>query len=205
MQDPACGFRALAGFRFTRAEGAERAHALELRRQVYAVDWPGVTEDAVVDELDGRALHFIAKDTAGTVVAAFRMIPPDRRPFDIEHFVALEDFLPPGRVPAEVGRLCVRHENRSIRSDAFVHLGLLKLSYDYARALGVTDLLLKAAPRLRTLYGAAGFEPVGLVLRHPSYGEEHVMRMDLVALQSNPPHSAVATFLLTGRPPSFAS
>jgi predicted GNAT family N-acyltransferase len=205
MQAAAPNLRLLARFRFKRAEAGEAARALELRRLVYAADWPTVSEDAVIDDLDARALHFLAEDAAGVTCAAFRMIPPYARPFDIEHFVRLEDFLPPDRIPAEVGRLCIRHENRSVRSDAALHLGLLKLAYHSAGALGVTDLLLKAAPRLRNLYRVAGFRPVGLVIQHPSYSEEHVMRLDLVALESGRAVSAVARYLVTAEPPGFRS
>lgn len=192
----------LAGFRFKRASVRDVHRVLELRRSVYASDWPTVEDDAVVDDLDSRAVHFLAEDVAGVICAAFRMIPPNRRPFDIEHFIKIADFLPPKRIPAEVGRLCVRHKNRNVRSDAVVLLGLLKLAYDCARELRVTDLLLKASPRLRNLYRVAGFRPLGIILRHPSYGEEHVMRLDLVALQSNPEASAVTKYLVTAEPPA---
>lgn len=194
--------RMLAGFRFKRASARDVPRVLELRRSVYASDWPTVEDDAVVDDLDSRAVHFLAEDVAGVICAAFRMIPPNRRPFDIEHFIKIADFLPPKRIPAEVGRLCVRHKNRNVRSDAVVLLGLLKLAYDCARELRVTDLLLKASPRLRNLYRVAGFRPLGIILRHPSYGEEHVMRLDLVALQSNPEASAVTKYLVTAEPPA---
>ncbi len=194
------GLRVLAGFRFRRVEGNEQTAALELRRRVYAADWPSVSATEVIDELDARAYHFIAEDAAGVTIAAFRMIGPSGRPFDMEHFVAIENFLQSDRVPAEVGRLCIRHENRSIRSDAFVLLGLLKLAYDFARGLGVTDLLLKAAPRLIKVYGAAGFRPVGVVIRHPSYGEEHVMRLDLLALESQPAAFGISKYLVDAKP-----
>jgi predicted GNAT family N-acyltransferase len=197
MRAAASNLHMLPGFRFKRAGAGEVARALDLRRSVYAVDWPSVREDAVIDDLDARALHFVAQNASGVVIAAFRMIPADQRPFDIEHFVRLEDFLPPDRIPVEVGRLCIRHENRSVRSDAALHLGLLKLAYHSARELGATDLLLKATARLRNVYGMIGFRPVGSVIRHPSYGEEHVMRLDLVALESERVASWLMRYLAT--------
>lgn len=190
----------LQGFRFRRAERAEVPRVLELRRAVYAIDWPGVRDDAVVDDLDSRAIHFLAEDTGGVLCAGFRMIPPQGRPFDIEHFVELAHFLPPQRIPAEVGRLCVRPKSRNLRSDAVVLLGLLKLAYDFALELSVTDLLLKAAPRLRNLYAVAGFRPLGVVIRHPIYGEEHVMHLDLIALESNPEASPLGKYVISTEP-----
>jgi hypothetical protein len=61
---------------------------------------------------------------------------------------------------------------------------MLKLAYDFARKLGLTDLVLTALPQLYHLYRMGFFEPVGLTFEHTTWGKVHVMRLDLTRLEA---------------------
>jgi predicted GNAT family N-acyltransferase len=181
-----------------------RARALELRQQVYAHEWPHVPVDIVVDDLDSRAHHLVALDTSQQVIAALRMVGPDQRPFDLDPFVVLSDFIPSGRVPAEIGRFCIRPDQRQIRKDVVLPMGMLKLSYDFARKQGFTDLVIVTWPRLRNFFRLGFFEPVGISLEHPTWGRGTVMRLDLVNIETHYSDSplALARLLLTTELPN---
>ena len=189
----------LDGFTFTVAEVEERDAVLDLRRRVYTEDWSYVPKD----DLDLRAYHLIARDSADEIVAALRMVGPEQRPFDIEQFAAISDFLPEERVPAEVGRLCVRRDHRRVSRGSFLQMGMLKLSYAFARSRGITDLVMYTFPHLLPFYRAAFFERPGLTFEHPGYGRQmHIMRLDLVSLECRLSESRkpVARFLSATHP-----
>jgi predicted GNAT family N-acyltransferase len=169
------------GFVFKVADGTERERALRLRREVYERDWPGVPGAQIVDRTDEAAYHLIASTEGGDLVASLRIVPPHQRPFDMERFIKLDCVIPQGRRPAEIGRLCVKHESRQVRASSFVHLGMLKLAVDLSQRLGITDFVLTALPELRHFYRLGCFSEVGITFEHSTWGLVHVMRFDLLA------------------------
>jgi len=172
----------LGEFTFKVAEKDERVGALDLRREVYAVDWPGTPiGKAPVDELDKRADLLIALDATGLVLASCRVLGPDQRPFDFEQFVDLSPVVSCDRRPALVGRMCVRHSHRVVSRKAFLPLGMLKLAHDLARKRGFSDFVMFTFPHLVSLYRSAFFRPVGITFEHPAYRcQSHVMHLDLL-------------------------
>jgi hypothetical protein len=101
---------------FKVANATEQLRAVELRRQVYTEEFGHATGD----ELDQRAYHLIACNEVDEVVATMRVIGPEQRPFDIEEFVNLAEFIAPGRSVAVTGGLCVRRDCRTVSSQSFI-------------------------------------------------------------------------------------
>ncbi len=174
-------------FSFSTLENArDIRRALDFRLEVYRSTWPDVPSSAVVDSLDPRAQHFIATNSAGDIVGAFRFVPPDARPFDIESYIDLRDVLPIDSTPAEVGRLCIRPTHRNSTAGVRICMGLLEQALLKASEFAVTDFVMKCASRLISFYRVAGFQPVGHSFIHPSYGEEHILRRHLTAGHPGP-------------------
>ncbi len=172
------------GLAFAVADGNDRVRALRTRYDVYAQDWPDIPPNKVVDEADTTAHQLIASTSGGAIIACLRIVTSNCRPFDMERYVSLDRIISSDRVPAEIGRLVVRHEYRCVKSNSFVQLGIFKLAVDLSQQLGITDLLLTALPTLRNLYRFAGFMETGVEFRHSTWGPVHVMRLDLTQLIS---------------------
>jgi hypothetical protein len=60
-----------------------------------------------------------------------------------------------------------------------VHLGMLKLLYEFARQQGITDLLALALPELQAVYTVAFFIQLDIIIEHPTWGPTHVMHFDM--------------------------
>lgn len=168
-----------AGLTFKVAAGDERARALELRHEVYDQDLGYVP----IDDIDERAHHLIAHDEEGQVLAALRIVGPDQRPFDLDQYVAVSDFVPLDRSPAEIGRFCIRRTHRRVSSNPFIHFGMLKLAYAFSRKIGITDFIMCTQPHLLEFYRRALFDEVNLSFEHPMWGRLHVMHLDLTMLE----------------------
>jgi predicted GNAT family N-acyltransferase len=190
---------------FKVAAGAETGAALDLRRAVYARDWPDVPLEQVIDRRDDSAYHLIAVSEQAQIIAALRIVVPEHRPFDMEEFITLDGALPPDRHPAEIGRLCVSHATRHVRAGSFVHLGMLKLAVNLAPRIGITDFLLTAIPKLRGFYLRGGFRDVGITFEHATWGLVHVMRLDLLDLAdpTRQVQNSVERILRGAKPPNF--
>lgn len=169
------------GLTFKVADVGERARAIDLRRRVYAEDVGHVE----MDDLDERAHHLVCHDDSGEVIAALRVVLFDDRPFDIEHFVALDGLIPSDRFPAEIGRYCVRNDHRRVTRNHFVQLGMLKLAYAFARKRGATDFLMYTFGHLLDFYRGAFFQLLDVAFEHPGYSQQmYVMRLDLVDFEN---------------------
>jgi hypothetical protein len=168
------------GLAFRVAAGEERTRALELQHQVYAEDLGHVPEDS----FDARAHFLVACADNGGVVAVFRLVGPEQRPFDLEAFVNVKEILAPGRIPALVGRLCIRRDHRNISKHMFLQIGLFKLAYAFAEKRGITDLLLYTYPKLIAFYRGALFNLVNRTFEHPDWGTVHLMHLDLLGLEA---------------------
>jgi predicted GNAT family N-acyltransferase len=142
-----------------------------------------VSLDYVNDLQDEDAFQLVAvSQHLGEFVAATRVLPPTTRPFDTERYVALSRVLDANRTPAEIGRLCLRHDWRRAQAP-FVSAGLLALAVRLARKHDITDLILSALPNLVNFYRVGFFDVLDLTYDHPVWGTLRVMRLDLLALQ----------------------
>jgi hypothetical protein len=103
----------------------------------------------------------------------------------VESFVAIssiQDFTT--RVVAEISRFVIHPELRLIRINQFVHLGMLKLLYEYAGRVGLTDLFALSLPHLDRLYEMAMFRRVGQSAIHPTWGTVQAMHLNLEEARS---------------------
>lgn len=191
--------RLFEGLTFKVAAGEECRSALELRDEVYTSDLGHVP----IDGRDDAATHLVAVDADRRVVAAFRVV--EERPFDFERFVSIDDLIGDGRNPALIGRLCVRPEHRSVRRSSFLLMGMLKLAHAYAERRSISDFFLYTYPNLIKFYRGAFFDLLGVTVPHPDWGEVHLMRMDVLALERRcaTSRSAVARLLLDREMPNF--
>ena len=170
----------LDNFTFKVADPVERLAALRLQAQVYAED----TGHVPADQFDESGFYFVAVTQETEIVASFRMVGPEQRPFDIERFVDLSPFLAADRSPALIGRLCIRHDHRSVSRKVFLPLGMLKLAYAFSWKHGFTDLVMYTFPHLLGFYRGALFQPLNLTFQHPGYGcAMHVMHLDLIDVE----------------------
>jgi len=168
--------RYLEGLTFRVADDNQKVRALELRSHIYAEE----LGDPGLDDSDTLASHLIAVDDGSSeIVAALRLIGPDHRPFDIEQFVDLSKLLAPERRPAEASRFWVHRGHRAVHRRQLVHLGMLKLLYEYAVQHNITDLIMLGLPDLIKLYRAAFFVAFDVAFVHPIWGSTQVMRFDI--------------------------
>ena len=65
-----------------------------------------------------------------------------------------------------------------------VHIGMLKLTYDFAIRNGISDLVTLGLPHLKNLYRIGFFRPVGLTCHHPTWGAAELMHFDLARVKS---------------------
>jgi hypothetical protein len=168
----------LKGLTFKLADATERILAQELQERVYRQDIGHVPRDA----FDDAAHFFLVLNEGGEAVAAFRLIGPEQRPFDLDRLMDLNAIVPPGRRPAIVGRLCIRHDFRTVSRTMMLPLGMLKLACLYSTKHDISDLLLYTYPHLLRFYRGAFFRALDLTVEHPDWGRVHVMHLDLVAL-----------------------
>lgn len=192
----------LSTFTFKEATHHERTEAIALFRQVYRRDIGHVPEDA----FDPVAHHLIAKTAADEVVASFRLLGPQQRPFDIERFCDLSPHLSPEATPALLGRLSVRHDMRSMHHAVVLQLGMLKLAILFAQTRAISDLFLYAMPHLITFYRGAFFRPLDCNFFYaPLYTSMRIMQLDLRDLERRQLESKSPRlyFLLHAQPSNF--
>ncbi len=195
------------GLQFGVADVKQRQRALDLRRRVYAQDWPNtpIGKDPI-DEWDARAYHLVAWDGDGTIIACCRIVGPDQRPFDLERFVDLSTVVAPERSPALVGRMCVHHDYRTVSSKVILPIGMLKASYELARKQDFTDFVMFTFSHLIRFYQSAFFRLVNISFDNPEYcRRSEVMHLDLVDLRNRQAHSQspMARLLLATDLPNF--
>jgi predicted GNAT family N-acyltransferase len=168
------------GLTFRVAKGLDRPRAMELLRHVYVEAYGHVPNDG----LDEQAHFLVVALADGQLAATVRVLGPEQRPFDLESSVPLSQFVSGDRCIAEIGRLCIRTDYRSIRKSTFIQFGMLKLAYAFARKRGITDFVMYTYPELIDFYRRALFELVDVTFTHPDWGDVHVMRLDLLSLET---------------------
>lgn len=193
--------RLFEGLTFKLADDGERERALDLRRRIYTAE----LGDPGIDRFDTVAAHLIATDAQGIVVSTLRVVGPQERPFDLERFVPLDPILTDESRPAEVSRFCVEPNHRAIHRGQLVHLGMLKLLYEFARQQGITDLLTLGLPDLETLYKIAFFIPMNVMIEHPTWGHVRVMHFNMAKTRSENKTSRhpIARLLFSTRVPNI--
>jgi len=168
--------RLFQGLTFKVADYSERERALDLRRRIYTVEHG----TAGLDEFDDVAIHLVAIDQHSAIVAALRLVASSYRPFDFERFISLDRIVSRDAIPAEVSRFCVERTHRAIHRGQVVHLGMLKLLYEFASHKGITDLLALVLPEMEIVYKVAFFVPLDITVEHPVWGPARIIHLDLI-------------------------
>jgi len=159
--------------RIERASAADRRRAHELEAEVFGRD------HEYVQPVEPGGTYFVAKDPAGAVVASFRILGPDCRPFEAEQWVDL-DFLGAERRVALIGRLVVRPDHRAAGR---LPVDLMRAAYAHCCDQGYTDLLMHTFRELGPFYERALFRLCDVRFHHPGFGRElEILRLDLVDL-----------------------
>ncbi len=166
------------GLTFKVAEPRERAAALDLCRQVYEEDLGHVPQDGK----DAEAHQLISLDQNGEIVACFRVVGPESRPFDFEQTVDLAAILTADRSPALIGRLSIRRDYRAVHKARFLQIGMLKLAHSFAERHAITDFFLYTYPNLIKFYRGSFFDLMDVSFEHPDWGPVHLMRMNVTEL-----------------------
>lgn len=162
-------------FRIETATGDARARALALEAAVYAAD------HGHVPPVEAGAVYFTAATDEDGIVASFRILGPQFRPFEFEAAVDLS-FLGADRRAGLIGRLCVRQDFRSTARQATLPVEMLRAAYAYSRTTELTDLLMFTFPHLFTFYERAQFRRCGAFF-HAGYATDMgVLHLDLIGL-----------------------
>jgi predicted GNAT family N-acyltransferase len=119
-----------------RASGDDLAGALALRHRVFCEE-QGVPEELERDEHDAAALHLVAVDESGTVVATCRLVPRGRA--------------------MVLGRMAVDRSSRGLGLGA----RLLEAAHAEAVAAGAREVELHAQLEVRDFYARAGYVAEG--------------------------------------------
>lgn len=182
---------------FKVASGYERDEAIRLRGIVYESE----LGHHGVDEFDEHAHQLVAVDPHGAIVAAIRILGPEQRPFEIERFVDLSRLLAIDRIAAQVGGFWVRAEDRRVQGQSFLPLGMLKLSFEFAKKHHITDFVMRThIEELKRFYERGFFRVVDdLAFEHPKWGHVYVMHLNLQHVQAKHKESQdpIARFLLS--------
>jgi len=105
--------------------GNECGPSLEVRQRVYVEEFGFDLGGSARDELDARAFHIVATTAAGVSAASLRLVDAANRPFEVENFLDLGQYLAPESHPAEITRLCILAPFRRIATASLVHIALL--------------------------------------------------------------------------------
>lgn len=173
-----------------------------MMRRVYSEDVGHVPD---LDEFDQGAHYLVALAPTRQVIAAFRIVGPEQRPFDLDRLVDLSAISPPGRSPGLIGRLCVQRDFRMAARSILLPMGMLKLAHLFCKKHGITDLFLYAYPNLINFYRGAGFRLLDFTVDHPFWARVHVMHLDLIAFWDRHTHApqGLARFLLADGSANF--
>lgn len=164
-----------SSFRIETATSDTLPQALALEAAVYAAD------HGHVPAVEAGAVYFTAGTAEDGIVASFRILGPQFRPFEFEAAVDLS-FLGADRRAGLIGRLCVRPDFRSTARQATLPIEMLRTAFGYCRANDLTDLLMFTFPHLYTFYERAQFRRCGEFF-HTGYATDMgVLHLDLVRL-----------------------
>jgi predicted GNAT family N-acyltransferase len=166
---------------YKEADAVEREELLTQRRIIFENDLGHMPDDG----LDDAACHLIARSSDSGIVAAFRLVGPELRPFDFECAYPLADFVGSGRRPAMLGRLWVRQDYRRVERSVVLFQGLMRLALRLSDEKQFSDYFLITLDRLVKFYRAARFKDVGVVFQHHGWGPVRVMHLDIVRVRAS--------------------
>ena len=152
--------------------------ALEARAEIFLRDFGQVGDDGK----DASGHHLVAVTGVGDVVAGFRLLGPESRPFAFERAFDLSPMVQKGSRPALVGRLFVRHDFRAVARSAPLLQGLLRLAVSFASANDITDFYISAFSHLIRFYEHAGFHSLGIAIHDQHWRTLHLMHMDIAQI-----------------------
>jgi GNAT superfamily N-acetyltransferase len=188
----------LPGVSFHVARPGQSSGVRQFQEEVYLREFGHVPHD----DFDRTAHILCAADSADRYVAALRVVLPEERPFDLEESVDLEALLGRGCRPALLGRLCVRRDYRMASTSIRLHAYLMSFTYAFARARGVTDLLLYTYKSLETYYRGLFFNRLDVQFVHPIWGSVCLMGINIEAFrlryQDSP--NSIARIILDSAP-----
>lgn len=150
-----------------------RSRAVELEREIYRSD------HGHAPQIEPEATYFAAQTGTGEVVASFRILGSNHRPFEFEQY------LQPGcltiREPVGlIGRLCVRHDYRSVSKQASLMRELMAKAFSHFLETGLNSVVMFTFPRLRLFYERALFQSTGITFFHPGYNQQmEIMVLDV--------------------------
>lgn len=163
---------------FRIATDRDREAMLQARAAIYLGDFGHNADDGG----DIGSHHLVAVDAANRVVAGFRLLGPEHRPFDFESAFDLSMAVCAGRRPALLGRLFVRPDFRSAAKSAHLLQGLLDLGSQFAQEHNLTDFYIYTFDHLIRFYRRAGFESLGVSLYHEHWRTLYLMRKTIPSL-----------------------
>ncbi len=182
----------LCGYRFWICEDpASFSAALAVRRDVYVGDFG--YDVPVPDEYDARSWLLVAESAAdGQIAGTMRITPRAFGPLEAEEYFRLPAALASGRC-IEISRFAIRRSHRKTHTFLpIVSLGLFKLCYEFALALGAECQVVCSKPERMWSYLSMGFRSTGITARYEKLnGVEHELlwhdfRQAGTILQGNP-------------------
>lgn len=150
----------------------EREIALSRRAEIYQKElgYHGI------DEHDRNAVHLVAIDRRGEIVGAARMLGPSPLPLELDEFVAIPPFFPPGGVAMQLGGLWVSKEKKDLKSRFFTPLALWRRILEIAVKTRTKVLIVRTLPRLAAYYKTVGFRSFpGGPFHDPTWGRVALM------------------------------
>lgn len=146
----------------TPATARVRREALRLERDVYYEEY------GTVPQPEPGATYFAAINEHDEVVASFRILGPEYRPFDFERIQPDSTRVLPHNIGI-IGRFCVRKDYRFASSSVTIHQGFLRLALDFASENRLSHLVMYTFSPLIGLYRRAQFSEVSSAFYHPGY------------------------------------
>lgn len=182
---------------FAVATSEQLPRVLTFRDQVYREE----LGCAPTDSYDSKARHLIAVEPDDAIVAAFRMVGPEARPFEFEPYIPVGDLLRRSSTPAWIGRLCIAKSHRSLTSARGIHLCMLRLMLLVARRERYSHLLLYTGVHLMGFYRIAHFQTYREPFNHPVWGLQQLMFLNLKRIPRGRSSSSLLRRYLLGSPP----
>lgn len=146
----------------TQASPRVRREAVRLERDVYSEEY------GTIPQPEPGASYFAAINESDRVVASFRILGPEYRPFDFERIQPDSTRVLPHNIGI-IGRFCVHKDYRVATSSVMIHQGFLRLALDFATENRLTHLVMYTFPPLIGLYRRARFSEVSSAFYHPGY------------------------------------
>jgi predicted GNAT family N-acyltransferase len=166
----------LTTLNFRVATGRQIEAAIQARAATFLKDFGHIGDDGN----DGIGQQLVAIDQTGAVVAGFRLLGPEARPFPFESVLDLSDSVAHGARPALLGRLFVRHDFRVIDRSTYLLAGLFDLAREFAVTNEISEFYISAFHHLKRLYARAGFCDLGIAIEDRHWRTLHLMRMPVI-------------------------